>query len=215
MSSTAITPLPTTDQPTPASIFASLELSRSRWLVTVMLPGGGRMSKYSVQGGDAAALLSLLSRLRARAERRVGSPVGIVTVQEAGFDGFWIHRVPQANGIESHVGEAASIAVPRRHRRAKTDAIDGEALLRTLMAFKRGEPRVCSMVVPPSPEAEDRRRERQLLRSVLRRDGDGAPPSGPGFRNSGRQDQTGVPGVLKASNDGRGEGQSTTLARCR
>jgi transposase len=36
--------------------------------------------------------------------------------------------------------------VPRRHRRAKTDAIDGEALLRTLMAFERGEPRVCSMV---------------------------------------------------------------------
>ena len=168
MSSTAIAPLPTTDQPTPASIFASLELSRSRWLVTVMLPGGGRMSKYSVQGGDAAALLGLLSRLRARAERRVGSPVGIVTVQEAGFDGFWIHRVLQANGIESHVVEAASIAVPRRHRRAKTDAIDGEALLRTLMAFKRGEPRVCSMVVPPSPEAEDRRRVSRERRTLIK-----------------------------------------------
>jgi transposase len=168
MSSTAITPLPTTDQPTPASIFASLELSRSRWLVTVMLPGGGRMSKYSVQGGDAAALLGLLSRLRARAERRVGSPVGIVTVQEAGFDGFWIHRVLQANGIESHVVEPASIAVPRRHRRAKTDAIDGEALLRTLMAFKRGEPRVCSMVVPPSPEAEDRRRVSRERRTLIK-----------------------------------------------
>ena len=168
MSSTAIAPLPTTDQPTPASIFASLELSRSRWLVTVMLPGGGRMSKYSVQGGDAAALLGLLSRLRARAERRVGSPVGIVTVQEAGFDGFWIHRTLQANGIESHVVEAASIAVPRRHRRAETDAIDGEALLRALMAFKRGEPRVCSMVVPPSPEAEDRRRVSRERRTLIK-----------------------------------------------
>jgi hypothetical protein len=30
----------------------------------------------------------------------------------------------------------------RRRRRAKTDRIDGEALLRALMAYKRGEPRV-------------------------------------------------------------------------
>ena len=168
MLSTGNAPLPTTSQPAPASIFASLELSRSRWLVTVLLPGGGKISKYTVQGGDAAALLGLLSQLRARAERRVGSPVGIVTIQEAGFDGFWIHRLLQANGIESHVVEAASIAVPRRHRRAKTDAIDGEALLRTLMAFKRGEPRVCSMVVPPSPEAEDRRRLSRERRTLIK-----------------------------------------------
>lgn len=67
-------------------------------------------------------------------------------------------RVLVANSIESHVVESASIAVPRRHRRTKTDAIDGELLLRTLMAFKRGEPRICAMVVVPSPEEEDRRR---------------------------------------------------------
>lgn len=160
--------LPATSEPAPASMFASLELSRSRWLVTVLLPGSGKMSKYTVQGGDEAALLDLLSQLRARAEGRIGAPVAIVTIQEAGFDGFWIHRMLQANGIESHVVEAASIAVPRRHRRAKTDAIDGEALLRTLMAFKRGEPRVCSMVVPPSLEAEDRRRVSRERRTLIK-----------------------------------------------
>jgi transposase len=64
--------------------------------------------------------------------------------------------------------EPASIAVPRRHRRAKTDAIDGEALLRTLMAFERGEPRVCSMVAPPSPEAEDRRRVSRERRTLIK-----------------------------------------------
>ena len=168
MSSTAHPSQPPTARPAPASIFASLELSRSRWLVTVMLPGSGRMSQHSVQGGDAAALLGLLAQLRARAERHTASPVSIVTIQEAGFDGFWIHRLLQANGIESHVVEPASIAVPRRHRRAKTDAIDGEALLRTLMAFKRGEPRVCSMVVPPSPEAEDRRRVSRERRTLIK-----------------------------------------------
>ncbi len=168
MSSTEDPCQPTTAHPAPAPIFASLELSRSRWLVTVMMPGGDKMSKYSVPGGDGGAPLGLLSRRRARAERHAASSVSIVTIQEAGFDGFWIHRLLQANGIESHVVEPASIAVPRRHRRAKTDAIDGEALLRTLMAFKRGEPRVCSMVAPPSPEAEDRRRLSRERRTLVK-----------------------------------------------
>jgi transposase len=82
----------------------------------------------------------------------------VVVIQEAGLDGFWIHRLLVGRGIESHVVDPASIAVNRRHRRAKTDSIDGEALLRTLMAWSRGERQVCSMVQPPSPEAEDRRR---------------------------------------------------------
>ena len=56
--------------------------------------------------------------------------------------------------------------MPRRRRRAKADRIDGKTLLRTLMAFKRGEPRVCAMAKPPSVEEEDRRRlgrERKTL----------------------------------------------------
>ncbi len=85
-------------------------------------------------------------------------PIKAIVIQEAGLDGFWIHRLLLAEGIESHVVDAASIAVNRRHRRAKTDAIDGETLLRTLMAWARGERRVCSMVRAPSPEEEDRRR---------------------------------------------------------
>jgi transposase len=68
--------------------------------------------------------------------------------------------------LESHVVDPGSVAVPRRQRRPKSDAIDGETLLRVLMAWKRGEPRVCSMVVPPEPEDEERRRlvrERKML----------------------------------------------------
>ena len=77
-----------------------------------------------------------------------------------------MHRVLEREGIESHVVDAASILTSRRRRRAKTDRIDGEALLRTLLAYKRGEPRVCSMVRAPSPGEEDRRRlcrERKTL----------------------------------------------------
>ena len=139
-------------------LFASLELSKSRWLVTVSAPGSEKLSRHTVSGGDGGALLELLGRLRTTAERRAGLAVRVVVIQEAGLDGFWIHRLLEANGIESHVVDPASIAVDRRHRRAKTDAIDGEMLVRTLMAWARGERRVCSMVRPPSPEEEDRRR---------------------------------------------------------
>jgi len=111
-------------------------------------------------------LLDLLAGLREKAERRIGKPVKVVVIQEAGLDGFWLHRLLEANGIESHVVDPASIAVDRRKRRRKTDAIDAEGLLRALMAWMRGERRVCSMVRPPSPEEEDRRRlcrEREAL----------------------------------------------------
>lgn len=139
-------------------LFVSLELSKSRWLVTVSAPGGEKLSRHAVTGGDGSALLDLLSRLRTRAEWRAGVSIQVIVIQEAGLDGFWLHRLLEANGTLSHVVDPASIAVDRRHRRAKTDAIDGEMLLRTLMAWTRGERRVCSMVRPPSPEEEDRRR---------------------------------------------------------
>lgn len=83
------------------------------------------------------------------------------------MDGFWLHRLLKSEGIESHVVDAASIAVSRRMRRAKSDRIDGEAMLRTLMAWLRGEPRVCSMVVPPSPEEEGRRRVGRERKALL------------------------------------------------
>jgi transposase len=150
-----------------AAIFVSLELSRSTWLITSLSPGNGeKMSKHSVPAGDLKALLERFAELQRKALARTGKSYSIITIQEAGLDGFWLHRALQQQGIESHVVDAASIAAPRRRRRAKTDKIDGEALLRVLLAYKRGEPRVCSMVVAPTPEEEDRRRlcrEREVL----------------------------------------------------
>lgn len=149
------------------AIFVSLELSRSTWLVTSLSPGKGeKMSRHSVEAGDIAALLKLFAELKQKALARTGENYPIITIQEAGLDGFWLHRALQQEGIESHVVDPASIATPRRRRRAKTDRLDGETLLRSLLAYKRGEPRVCAMVVAPSPEDEDRRRlcrERRTL----------------------------------------------------
>ena len=155
---TSATAVATTARAHDITLFASLELSKSKWVVTINSPDSEKFSKHVVEGGDGVGLLDLLSRSRAKAEQRYGVQIKTVVIQEAGLDGFWIHRLLIANGIESHVVDAASIAVDRRHRRAKTDVIDGETLLRTLMAWARGERRVCSMVRAPSPEDEDRRR---------------------------------------------------------
>jgi transposase len=141
------------------AIFVSMELSRSKWLLTSLLPGGGeKMSQHSLPAGDLHGLFERFAEYRRKARGRMGRDYPIVVIQEAGLDGFWIHRALEREGIESHVVDPASIAVPRKKRRAKTDRIDGQALLRVLMAFKRGEPRVCAMVRPPSPQDEDRRR---------------------------------------------------------
>ena len=149
------------------AIFVSLELSRSSWLVTSLSPGGGeKMSKHSVRAGNVAGLQERFSSLRQKARARTGQDFPIIAIQEAGLDGFWVHRALIDEGIESWVVDAASIATSRRRRRAKTDKIDGEALVRALLAYKRGEPRVCAMVRAPAPEEEDRRRisrERKTL----------------------------------------------------
>src|SRR5271166_6069189 len=123
------------------AIFVSLELSRSTWLITSLSPGAGeKMSKHSIRAGDVAGLLVRLAQLKEKARGRTGRDFPIIAIQEAGLDGFWIHRVLQSEGIESHVVDAASILTSRRRRRAKTDGIDGETLVRTLLAYKRGEP---------------------------------------------------------------------------
>ena len=81
-----------------------------------------------------------------------GKVFPFVVIQEAGLEGFWIDRALQNEGIESRVVDPASIATSRRRRRAKTDRIDGEALVRAFLAYKRGEPRVCAMVQAPTPD---------------------------------------------------------------
>jgi transposase len=117
-----------------STLYISLELSRSTWLVTSLSPCSDKMSKQTIAAGDASKLLALLTRLRERAEQLVGGSLNVAVIQEAGLDGFWVHRSLEANDIESHVVDPASVAVSRRRRRAKTDMIDGETLLRTLLA---------------------------------------------------------------------------------
>ena len=82
-----------------AAIFVSLELSRKVWLVTSLSPGAGeKMSKHSVPAGDVAALLLRFAELRRKVQARTGDCFSIVTIQEAGLDGFWLHRLLESQG---------------------------------------------------------------------------------------------------------------------
>jgi transposase len=140
------------------TIFVAIELSQKTWLVTLHSPDRDRISRHKLEGGDHAGLLGLIAKVRARVREKLGSAPRVVSCYEAGYDGFWLHRLLEAGGITNFVFDAASIAVEQRSRRAKTDRIDGELLLRTLMAYLRGEPRVVRIVRVPSLEEEDARR---------------------------------------------------------
>src|SRR5260370_11281429 len=82
-----------------ATLFVSLELSRSTWVATALAPGSRKMSKHTLVGGDGRKLLDLLARLKIRAQQRIGAPVQGVTVHEVRLDGLWIHPFLEANSI--------------------------------------------------------------------------------------------------------------------
>ena len=151
----------TIDTPTAAqfgTIFVAIELSQKSWLVTLHSPDRNRMSRHNLASGDHAGLLALIGRERDRVSRTTGGIPAVVSCYEAGYDGYWLHRLLLAAGITNYVFDPASIAVDQRARRVKTDRIDGEKMLRTLMAYLRGEPRVVRIVRVPAAEQEDARR---------------------------------------------------------
>ena len=140
-----------------ATVCVAFELSKAKWRLGVMLPCSEKLSQYTIVGGDLVALTARLADARKKAAGG-GKPVRVVACYEAGYDGHWLHRWLTDQGIEAHEIDPASIEVNRRARRAKTDRIDLERMMRALLAFLRGEPRVFSVVHVPSVEDEDRKR---------------------------------------------------------
>ena len=136
----------------------AIELSKKNWIVAVNTPLSEKISRYRLKGCDWKGLLELIEKIRARVARELNRPVEIISCYEAGYDGFWLHRLLEAHGVRNYVIDPASIQVDRRARRAKTDNIDVAQLLRSLMAYLRGDPKVWSVVRVPSIAEEDARR---------------------------------------------------------
>jgi transposase len=150
-----------------ATVCLAFELSKAKWKLGVTLPNSEKLSRFTIAGGDLVALTKRLSDMRAKAGR-CGKPVRVVSCYEAGLDGHWLHRWLTEQGVISHEIDPSSIEVSRRARRAKTDRIDLEKLMRVLLAYLRGEPRVCSMVHVPSVEDEDRKRRTRERERLLK-----------------------------------------------
>ncbi|MGY4285940.1 transposase [Bradyrhizobium sp. LM2.7] len=150
-----------------ATIYLAFELSKAKWQLGIMMPGAEKMRRYRIDGGDMAALSGVLLRARGKAAQE-GKPVRILSCYEAGLDGHWLHRWLSDNGIVNHEIDASSIEVNRRARRAKTDRIDLGQLMRSFLAYLRGEVGVCSMVRVPTPEDEDRKRRTRERERLLK-----------------------------------------------
>ena len=144
--------------PSDNTVHVAIELSSSTWLIAARLPSTVKPRLHRIEGGDTAALLKLLSELGQQASTRLGYGVDVVCCFEAGRDGFWLHRLLTTHGIGVHVLEPTSILVNRRARRAKTDRLDAEGMLRILAAWLNGDRQVCSMVRVPTVEDEDAKR---------------------------------------------------------
>ena len=72
------------------AIFVSLELSTRAWLVSSIQPGRQKISKHEVEAGAVDALFALFGKFQAEALAREKIFYPIVSIQEAGLDGFWL-----------------------------------------------------------------------------------------------------------------------------
>ena len=140
-----------------STIIAVIEMSQSKWLVSAVVPGIERQPLKKLDP-DEEALRKLLHRWRNEAGQAGREIKRIAVAYEAGRDGFWLARWLQACNVEAYVIHPASVAVSREHRRAKTDRLDTELLMRAFLGWLRGEKRHCSMVAIPTAEEEDAKR---------------------------------------------------------
>jgi len=122
------------------TLVAVVELSRSSWLVAGLVPGLERHPLKKLDPSEEA-LLALLRRWRDEAAGAGRAVTRVAVAFEAGRDGFWLARWLKARGIEAYVIHPNSIPVPRQHRRAKSERLDTELLLRGFLGWLRGESR--------------------------------------------------------------------------
>ncbi len=147
------------------TLIVVIEVSQSSWLVSAMVPGVERQPLKKLEP-DEDALLKLLHRWRGESVRAGRQINRIVVAYEAGRDGFWLARWLRERDVEAYVIHPSSVAVSREHRRAKTDRLDTEMLMRAFLGWLRGEKRHCTMSAIPTVEIEDSRRpsrEREKL----------------------------------------------------
>jgi transposase len=149
-----------------STLIAVVELSQASWLVAGIAPAVERQPLKKIEA-DEEALLRLLHRWRDEAARAGRAVTRVAVAFEAGRDGFWLARWLRARGVEAHVIHPSSVAVPREHRRAKTDRLDTELLKRAFLGWLRGERGHCTTAAIPTAEEEDAKRPNREHESLV------------------------------------------------
>jgi len=150
------------------TLHCALELSKKSWLLAIQFPDREQPSLYPIAGGDAEKLMAKLTQARDRWAKTSGALPMITLCYEVGYDAFWLARCLKACGVECVVIDPGSLQVSRRGRRVKTDRVDVKTLLRTLIAWCRGERHVWSLVRIPSIDEEDLRRSHRERSRLVR-----------------------------------------------
>jgi transposase len=145
-----------------AMLYLAFELGNGRWRLGFSTGFGQKPRHRTVAARDGAAILREIRTAKERfglaAEARVAS------CYEAGRDGFWLHRFLESQDVANRVIDSSSIEVNRRRRRAKTDRLDLDGLVRLLLRYEAGERKAFSVVRVPSDAEEDARHlHRELL----------------------------------------------------
>jgi transposase len=149
-----------------AALYMALELSARRWQLAFGLGLATPSRRRTIAAGDERALHQEIAAARERFG--LATATSVRSCYEAGRDGFWIHRLLERVGVQNVVVDSASIEVSRRSRRAKTDRLDAEALLRRLIRYWLGERDQWKVVHVPSVEIEDARHAERSLATLTR-----------------------------------------------
>jgi transposase len=150
------------------TLILAVEISRRSWVVAAQVPGAPQKGAKRQLAPRAEALMAAIEGYKRRATTAGMTVDRVIVAYESGGDGFWLARWLQQRAIEVHLMQPSSVPVDRRMRRAKSDRIDVDMLLRTLLAWLRGEPRVCSMVPVPDEATEDARRPIREREELIR-----------------------------------------------
>ncbi len=153
------------DMQKPADLYMALELGEKTWKMGF---SRGVAEKPRLREVPARDIEAVKREIAAAKERfKLPRDARVASCYEAGRDGFWVHRFLLSIHAENLVVDSSSIQVNRRKRRAKTDRLDAQQLVKMLARWCQGEEGVWSVVEVPSVQDEDARqlhRELETLR---------------------------------------------------
>jgi transposase len=154
----------TTDRP---ALFRAFALGAKPWKRGFTTGAAQRPRERQVPARHLEAVREEIGKAKARFGLPADAPV--LRCYEAGRDGFWLHRWLVPQGVANCVVDSARSAVNRRHRRAKTDRLEGPQWLTRLLRHAAGERKVWRSVRVPRVEEEDRR-QLHRARTTAKRD---------------------------------------------